>query len=81
MMNPETLDIFKYLKQVNPDINIGMITNGGARSVDFWKTLAELKVNVTFSIDGLEDTNHLYRRNVKVGSVDGKCKCFYQQWW
>ena len=65
LMNPETLDIFKYLKQVNPNINIGMITNGGARSIDFWKTLAELKVNVTFSIDGLEDTNHLYRRNVK----------------
>ena len=42
-----------------------MITNGGARNTEFWKTLAELKVNVTFSIDGLEDTNHLYRRNVK----------------
>lgn len=65
LMNPQTLDIFKYLKEVNPNINIGMITNGGTRSVDFWKTLAELKVNVTFSIDGLEDTNHLYRRNVK----------------
>jgi len=65
LMNPQTLDIFKYLKEVNPSIDIGMITNGGTRSVDFWKTLAELKVNVTFSIDGLEDTNHLYRRNVK----------------
>ena len=65
LMNPETLDIFKYLKKVNPNINIGMITNGGARNIDFWRTLAELKVNVTFSIDGLEDTNHLYRRNVK----------------
>ena len=64
-INPEIIDIFKYLKEINSNINIGMITNGGARSTDFWKTLAELNVNVTFSIDGLEDTNHLYRRNVK----------------
>jgi MoaA/NifB/PqqE/SkfB family radical SAM enzyme len=64
-VNPETIEIFKYLKEVNPNINIQMITNGGARNTEFWKTLAELKVYVTFSIDGLEDTNHLYRRNVK----------------
>ena len=65
VMNPETLEIFKYLKEVNPTIGIGMITNGGARNTDFWETLAELKVGVTFSIDGLADTNHLYRRNIK----------------
>ena len=65
VMNPETLEIFKYLKEVNPTIGIGMITNGGARNTDFWETLAELKVGVTFSIDGLADTTHLYRRNIK----------------
>jgi len=65
VMNPETIDIFKYLKEINPNINISMITNGGTRTTDFWKTLAELDVNVTFSIDGLESTNHLYRRNIK----------------
>ena len=65
VMNPETVEIFQYLKEINPNINITMFTNGGARNTDFWKTLAELEVNVTFSIDGLEDTNHLYRRNVK----------------
>ena len=65
VMNPETLEIFKYLKEINPHISITMFTNGGARNTDFWKTLAELGVDVTFSIDGLEGTNHLYRRNVK----------------
>jgi len=64
-MNPETVDIFKYLKQVNPNINIRMYTNGGARNTDFWKFLGQLGVVVIFGIDGLEDTNHLYRRNVK----------------
>jgi len=76
LMNPETLDIFKYLKDVNPEISIGMITNGGTRNTDFWKTLAELDVNVTFSIDGLEDTNHLYRRNVKWSRLIENVKTF-----
>ena len=66
VMNPETLEIFKYLKEVNPTIGITMITNGGARNTEFWQKLAKIpRVDCTFSIDGLEDTNHLYRRNVK----------------
>ena len=42
-----------------------MHTNGGVRNEHFWMDLAELDVKVIFSIDGLADTNHLYRRNVK----------------
>ena len=64
-MNPETVDIFKYLREINPTIDISMFTNGGARNTDFWKSMAELGVRITFGIDGMEDTNHLYRRNVK----------------
>tara|TARA_Y100000034_G_scaffold121437_1_gene165646 strand:- start:720 stop:992 length:273 start_codon:yes stop_codon:yes gene_type:complete len=30
-INPETIDIFKYLKKVNPNIKIGMITNGWSK--------------------------------------------------
>ena len=64
-MNPETLDIFRYLREINANLHISMFTNGGARTTNFWKALAALDVKVTFGIDGLEDTNHLYRRNVK----------------
>lgn len=45
-------------------------TNGGMRDPDFWYELGtclrkeERKGRVTFSIDGLEDTNHIYRRGV-----------------
>ena len=63
-MNPECLDIFDYVKSSGTRI-IELNTNGGARNKEFWKDLAKLKVTVIFSIDGLEDTNHLYRRNVK----------------
>ena len=63
-MNPECLDIFDYVKSSGTRI-IELNTNGGARNKEFWKDLAKLGVTVIFSIDGLEDTNHLYRRNVK----------------
>ncbi len=47
-------------------------TNGGMRKPDWWKKFGKLfsynnipsPWRVIFSIDGLSDTNHLYRRNV-----------------
>jgi len=75
-MNPETVDIFRYLKAINPDIEIVMHTNGGARNKDFWKLIAEIGVLVTFGIDGLEDTNHLYRRNVKWENLMANTKTY-----
>ena len=63
-MNPECLQIYEYVKSVNRKTNLSLNTNGGARDLTFWKELGKLGVQVIFSIDGLEDTNHLYRRNV-----------------
>jgi MoaA/NifB/PqqE/SkfB family radical SAM enzyme len=76
IMNPETIDIFDYLKKINPNIKLTMWTNGGARNEKFWKDLAKLDVNVIFSIDGLEDTNHLYRRNVDWQKLMSNVKTF-----
>ena len=63
-MNPEFLEIYQYIRSCG-NAHLCLNTNGGARNTDFWKELGKLKVEVTFSIDGLADTNHLYRRNVK----------------
>ena len=68
-MNPECLQIFEYVKSVKQNINTEINTNGGARDKNFYKNLAKIGVRVTFSIDGLEDTNHLYRRNVKWSKI------------
>jgi MoaA/NifB/PqqE/SkfB family radical SAM enzyme len=59
-------DILKYTEKMNPDINIAVHTNGSVRPPDWWEDLAKSYKNlrVVFSIDGLEDTNHIYRRNV-----------------
>lgn len=64
IMNPQCFEIFDFFRS-NNDNKIELFTNGGARNTQFWKDLASLDVEVTFSIDGLSDTNHLYRRNVK----------------
>ena len=64
-MNPECLEIYQWLRQINPNLNLILHTNGGARNPGFWRGMAAIDVNVAFAIDGLEDTNHLYRRNVR----------------
>jgi MoaA/NifB/PqqE/SkfB family radical SAM enzyme len=64
-MNPECFSIYEYVRSVNNKVHLSLNTNGGARDTSFWKELSKLDIKVIFSIDGLEDTNHLYRRNVK----------------
>jgi MoaA/NifB/PqqE/SkfB family radical SAM enzyme len=79
-----TLDIYKYFRSVNPTITLGMNTNGGLRSTSWWKSLAKImhqpgeypKEYVIFSIDGLEDTNHIYRVNVNWSKVIENAKAF-----
>jgi MoaA/NifB/PqqE/SkfB family radical SAM enzyme len=64
-MNPECVEIYSWVRQVNSRAVLILHSNGGARNKEFWQDLAKLDVRVTFAIDGLEDTNHMYRRNVK----------------
>lgn len=64
-VNPECLEIYQWLRDVNPDIQLQLHSNGGARTPEFWREMAKINVSVTFAIDGLQDTNHLYRRNVR----------------
>jgi|TARA_X000001036_G_scaffold155259_1_gene147404 MoaA/NifB/PqqE/SkfB family radical SAM enzyme len=62
----DTLKVFKHFRSVNPTIYLSMNTNGSARTTYWWKELAEVIGTdgyVIFSIDGLEDTNYLYRKN------------------
>ena len=76
-MNPECLEIYDYVKSYGPPIML-LNTNGGARTSDFWEEMAKLGVVVTFSIDGLSDTNHLYRRNVKWEKLMNNVNAFIQ---
>lgn len=63
-----TLEIFRELRKLNPGIVLGMNSNGALRDQQWWTELATIlnqpRDYVVFSIDGLEDTNHIYRKNV-----------------
>tara|TARA_B000000565_G_scaffold70896_1_gene49721 strand:- start:327 stop:1109 length:783 start_codon:yes stop_codon:yes gene_type:complete len=56
-----------------------MNTNGGAKPIEWWQKLAKVfdrKGAVIFSVDGLEDTNHLYRQNVVWKNVERNMRAF-----
>ena len=77
--HPETLDILRYFREHGTK-NVSISSNGASRSPEWWAELATI-INgeggsrdniknyyggrVTFSIDGLADTNHLYRVGAK----------------
>ena len=64
----ECLEIYKWFRSINPNITLGLNTNGALKNPAWWHRLGKLFCNprdyVVFSIDGLEDTNHIYRKNV-----------------
>ena len=77
----DTLEVFEYFRQHNSNIWLNMHTNGGAKKPQWWNDLAKVigKVgDVTFSVDGLKDTNHLYRQNVNWDIVDQSMKAYIQ---
>lgn len=65
----DLFEIIDYLLECNPETMIEIRTNGGARNTDFWKKIGNrfkgTMCAVAWSIDGWENTNHIYRRNVK----------------
>lgn len=68
----DTLEIFKYFRKHNPNIWLSMNTNAGARDEAWWTELANTfgRIGtVIFSVDGLKDTNHLYRQGVNWDNV------------
>jgi len=64
-----TLDICQQFRSINKQITLGINTNGALRTPEWWRQLGQLfsrpKDYVVFSIDGLKDTNHIYRINVE----------------
>lgn len=76
VMNPHALPIIRYFRACNKDLVIEIATNGGARGSEFWQELAELNCYINFALDGLEDTLHLYRRNIIYNTVIKNAQSF-----
>ena len=85
IISRDTMQIFEHLREVNPRMKLSMHTNGSAREQNWWKELAKHRVIVTFGIDGLEDTHHLYRISTDFNKIIDNAKAFigaggYAKW-
>ena len=73
------LECLEWLRSAGSRANITIMTNGSARTTNWWKDLARIlgkEGKVVFSIDGLEDTNHLYRVNSNFNKIIENAQAF-----
>ena len=79
MLHDDLIAMCQHIKDKKPSLTVGIHTNGGARKIEWWKSLARaLPKNhcVHFAIDGLEDTHHLYRVGTKYETVIKNASAF-----
>jgi MoaA/NifB/PqqE/SkfB family radical SAM enzyme len=79
----EFVDIYEYVRKIQPHIGLACNTNGSLRNPAWWARLGAVMREdqnsgnyCTFSLDGLEDTNHLYRRNTNWKKIMENAKAF-----
>ena len=74
------LQKIEWIKNLRPDVVIGINTNGSIRNPKWWTDCAKLLTGiydyVVFSIDGLEDTNHIYRVGVQFKKIMDNAKAY-----
>jgi len=78
ILNSELFSIIRYIKS-STNVRILISTNGGIKSISWWENLARILDKndvVYFGIDGLKDTNHLYRIGVKFDKVIANIAAF-----
>lgn len=78
---PNFLDVVKEVRARAPNVRISVATNGGMKASTWWASLAKKlgpNSEVTFAIDGLEETNDIYRVNVKWHKVMENALAFIQ---
>ncbi|MGH9160518.1 MAG: radical SAM protein [Vicinamibacteraceae bacterium] len=71
-----TLETFEYFRACQPSMRLGMHTNGSGRNPEWWQRLAGVVDYCAFGIDGLADTNYLYRRGTKWEKVIESARAF-----
>jgi MoaA/NifB/PqqE/SkfB family radical SAM enzyme len=79
LMHPRIEDLVHLFSSAPSQPEIRLFTNGSIRSADWWHDLAQKKypnLRVIFSIDGLEDTNHLYRVGLDYDTIMQNVRAF-----
>jgi len=74
VMSPNLIDLVSFFNFA-PVVRI--TTNGSIRTTDWWKQMAKIpNLQVVFSIDGLEDTNHIYRVGLEFDRIIKNAQAF-----
>lgn len=75
-----TLDLYRFFRKINPNIVLGMNSNGGLQNTLWWYELGRIMNQsedyVVFSIDGNQDTNSVYRVNVNWDRIKNNVEAF-----
>ena len=78
--HPDFLEIVRYFREWDPDMNINIATNGSIRTVKFWTELAEILKGsrhcVTWGIDGSDELSEVYRAGSNYKKVQQNYRAF-----
>lgn len=72
----EVTQILRYFREANPALRLGLYSHGSTRNPAWWAEIASVVSYARFAIDGLEDTNHLYRRNTNWARIIKNIEAF-----
>jgi MoaA/NifB/PqqE/SkfB family radical SAM enzyme len=81
LMHPEFIEFLDYASSLGKKYNVMIHTNASLRNGDYWANLAHVlkkhhSHNVLFSIDGLEDTNYIYRQKTQWNKIMDNASAF-----
>ena len=75
----ELAEIVAGIRELNPQIRIEIFSNGSVRTPSWWAELAAIlgeNGQVVFAIDGLEDSNHIYRQGTEFNRIVDNARAF-----
>lgn len=78
MVAVNTIEAFEYFRACSRKIKLGIHTNGSGRTPEWWKRLAKTVDYCCFGIDGLKDTNHIYRRRTNWEKIMQSASAFIE---
>lgn len=79
--HPQLVEYIEWLVTTHPQVYFCLHTNGGLRTPEYFKELALVlkkhnNYKIWFSIDGLENTNHYYRKRVQWLKIMANAEAF-----
>ena len=72
----DIVEIFTYLREASPRLHLMLFTNGSVHTPDWWERLGGIINEIYWGIDGLEDTNHIYRRHTSFKKIIANAEAF-----